>query len=483
MLHHRIIGIIMMQKFNTAMTQFLINRYSPLVAIAAITLLAAALRFYKLGQWSFWGDEYITVRNAMDVFGGGFLRLTPSLLGTYISFSLFGVNEWSARLVAASAGVISIPVLYGLIKRQYNSQLALVTSLLLAVSSWHIYWSQNARFYTLLLLFYTLALFYFYWAIEEDRPLLMFLSLVFFGLAAFERLIAAFFIPIVGTYMISLKIGWFGIPRGLRWRNLSVYVLPGILFVVFLIITNPALTSVDTLFVRFGFVNNNPLWLLSGVGFYIGIPLLIMATAGAVILLTRLSRFGLLLTLGFIVPLVSIVIISLFSYSANRYIFPALTSVIILAAFAIYELWRQMQGSGKLLAFGVILIMFIMPMTDNMLYFFYQNGNRDNWKAALEFVASEMEAEDRIAIVDVPLAEYYLKRRAIDMHYLEKEGLSMVTSNNASTWFIIDLTAPEKTPDVTKWIKENALYIRNFDVVVSARRYPMAVYKYTSQRP
>jgi mannosyltransferase len=473
----------MMQKFKTALTQFLIYRYFPLVAIAAITLLAAALRFYKLEQWSFWGDEYITVRNAMDVFGGGFRRLTPSLLGTHISFSLFGVNEWSARLVAASAGVISIPVLYGLVKRQYNSQLALITSLLLAVSSWHIYWSQNARFYTLLLLFYTLALFYFYWAIEKDRPLLMFLSLVFFGLAALERLIAAFFIPIVVTYIISLKIGWFGTPRGLRWRNLSVYVLPGILFVVFLLITNPALTSVDTLFVRFGFVNNNPLWLLSGVGFYIGIPLLIMAAAGAVILLTRLNRFGLLLTLGFVVPLVSIVIISLFAYSANRYIFPALTSVIILAAFAIHELWRQTQGSGKLLALGVFLIMVIMPMTDNLMYYVYQNGNRDNWKAALEFVASEMEAEDRIAIVDVPLAEYYLKRRAIDMHYLEKEGLSMVTSNNGRTWFIIDLTAPDKTPKITKWVRENALFVRNFDVFVSARKFPMEIYKYTNQSP
>jgi mannosyltransferase len=473
----------MIKKFRIGLPQLQNKRYFPLIAIAAVTLLAAALRFYKLGQWSFWGDEYITVRDALDVFGRGLGHVTPSLIATHTSFSLFGVNEWTARLVAASAGVISVPVLYGLVKRQYNAQLALITSLLLAVSSWHLYWSQNARFYTLLLLFYTLALFYFYWAIEEDRPLLMFLSLVFFGLAAVERLIAAFFIPVIFIYIIVLKIGWFGTPSGLRWRNLAVYLVPGIFFFILLVATNPALRSMESWASRFGFVNNNPLWILSGIAFYIGIPLMIMAAAGAAILLARFNRFGLLLTLGFIVPLVSILIISLFTYSANRYIFPVLTSVIVLAAVAIYELWRQTQGSGKLLALSVLLIMVIMPMADNMLYFTYQNGNRDNWKAALEFVASEMEPEDRIAIVNVPLAEYYLKRRAIDLHHLEREGSSVVTQRNGSTWFIIDLTAPDKTPGITKWVKENALFVQNFDVVVSARKYPMEVYKYTNQSP
>jgi mannosyltransferase len=473
----------MIEKFEPTFSRLQSIPQVHLASLAAVTLFAVALRFYKLGQWGFWGDEYITVRDALDVFGGGFSRLTPSLLATYISFSLFGVNEWTARLTAALAGVVSIPVLYGLVKRQYNADLALITSLLLAVSSWHLYWSQNARFYTLLLLFYTLALFFFYWALEEDRPLFMFLSLVFFGVAAFERLIAAFFIPIVMIYLVFLKIGWFGTPRGLRWRNLAVYLVPGTILFILLITTNSAFRSLDSTVVRFGFVNNNPLWLLSGIAFYMGIPLLIMATTGAVILLLRRNRFGLFLTLGFVVPLVSIIVTSLFTYSANRYIFPALTSVIVLAGVAIYELWRQTQGSGKLLAFGVLLIMLIAPMADNLLYFVYQNGNRDNWKAALEFVASEMDMEDRVVVVNVQLAEYYLKRRAIDMHYLEKEGLTAVTENRGSTWFILDLTTPDKTPKISSWVRENARFIQDFDVVVSARKFPMEIYKYTSSIP
>jgi mannosyltransferase len=473
----------MNQWFEKGQSRLQSMRRYQLIALGMVTLLAAAIRFYKLGQWSFWGDEYITVGRALGLFEGGLGRLSPSLLVTNISFNLFGVNEWTARLAAALAGVVSIPVLYGLVKREYNAQLALIASILLAVSSWHLYWSQNARFYTTLLLFYTLALFFFYWALEEDRSLYMILSLVFFGLAAVERLIAAFFIPIVLIYLLFLKIGWFGTPRGLRWRNLAIYLVPGIFFFVFLVATNSAFRSVDTWSARFSFVNNNPLWLLSGIAFYIGIPLLIMAAVGAANLLQRFDRFGLLLTLGFVVPLVSIVLTSLFTYSANRFIFPALTSVIVLAAVAIYELWRQTQGQGKLVALAVLLIMVIMPMADNMLYFVYQNGNRDNWRAAIEFVASEMDAEDRVAIVNAPLGEYYLKHRPIDMHHLERDGLGAITENQGSTWFILDLTAPDKTPKITKWVRENALFVQDFDVVVSARRYPMEIYKYTNSIP
>jgi hypothetical protein len=41
---------------------------SPYLLLAAITLLAAALRFYKLGEWSFWVDEFYSVNRAINHF-------------------------------------------------------------------------------------------------------------------------------------------------------------------------------------------------------------------------------------------------------------------------------------------------------------------------------------------------------------------------------------------------------------------------------
>jgi hypothetical protein len=106
----------------------------------------------------------------------------------------------------------------------------------------------------MLLLFYTLALFFFYWALEEDRPFFMLLSVIFFGLAAFERLIAAFFLPIAIIYLGLLKTGWFTAPKGLRWHNLTIYLVPGVaLALLLLIATNPAFSNLDNLAQRLWF--------------------------------------------------------------------------------------------------------------------------------------------------------------------------------------------------------------------------------------
>jgi hypothetical protein len=62
------------------------------------------------------------------------------------------VNEWSARLASALIGIISIPILYFSVHKLIGSGSALILSSPLAVSPWHLFWSQNARFYSSLML-------------------------------------------------------------------------------------------------------------------------------------------------------------------------------------------------------------------------------------------------------------------------------------------------------------------------------------------
>lgn len=88
------------------------NRTYQLVILAFITAIAAGLRFYKLGEWGFWGDEYITVRKALDVFGGGITRQSPFMLSTHLVLNSLGVSEWSARLVSTIVGIITIPIFF-----------------------------------------------------------------------------------------------------------------------------------------------------------------------------------------------------------------------------------------------------------------------------------------------------------------------------------------------------------------------------------
>ena len=132
----------------------------------------------------------------------------------------WGTSEWSARLVPALVGIISIPILFFPIRKMFGSGVALLCSLFLAIAPWHLYWSQNARFYTTLLLFYTLALFLVYFALEEDKPWYIVFAFILFGLAVQERLFSVLLVPVVGLYLIALWLLPIEKPAGFRARNI-----------------------------------------------------------------------------------------------------------------------------------------------------------------------------------------------------------------------------------------------------------------------
>ena len=98
--------------------------------------------------------------------------------------------------------------------------------LLLAVSPWHLFWSQNARFYTSILLFYTLALFTFHLALERNKLgyFVLFYGLLY--LAFSERLFAFFIFPVIAVYLVALWVFKFEKPKGLTFRNMALMGLP-----------------------------------------------------------------------------------------------------------------------------------------------------------------------------------------------------------------------------------------------------------------
>src|SRR5690606_6406950 len=116
------------------------------------TLVAAFLRFYRLGEWSFWIEEHHSRRHSLATYSLGELLGHPRPLFYLLLkpiLTTFGSSEWTARLLPAFVGTISIPVLFWLVKRIFDPWTAILSASLLAIAPWHIYWSQNARFYIL----------------------------------------------------------------------------------------------------------------------------------------------------------------------------------------------------------------------------------------------------------------------------------------------------------------------------------------------
>jgi mannosyltransferase len=446
------------------------------VLLGGILVLTVALRFFSIGQWSFWGDEFITVRNALNMdWHLAFLK-PLSLILTRVSLDIWGLSEASARLAAAVIGILTVPVLYLLARKMSHVSVAILASLLLAVAPWHIYWSQNARFYTALLLFFTIALFFFYLALEHDKIIYLLASMLFLFLAIQERLIGAFLIPVIVLYIIFLKVLPFQTPPGLRWRNLVIFFLPGLLGAAYLILTHPAIRDLSQWDTAFSFVNNSPLWLVGGFAFYLGIPVVCLAALGAIRLLMRWDRLGLLLSLAAIIPILALTVLSLFQYTANRYAFVSVTSILLLAAFALFELFAALKNSQRLLGLGILALVVLSAMGDNFLYFQYQNGNRDDWQAAFAYIDQRRDAGDRVVTTHPELAQYYLNDSALSMMAIDDP--QALAARDGRTWFILDLTAPDKAPGMFHWIIENATYQVEFDVTFGARTWPMRVYLY-----
>jgi uncharacterized membrane protein len=442
--------------------------------LSAIVVLAVGLRFYKLGEWSFWGDEFITVRRASDLWSAR----SFSLLATFASLNVFGVSEWSARLPAAIIGVVSVPILFLAARQIFDPVVALLASLFLAISPWHIYWSQNARFYTALLLFYTLALAFFYWGLEKDRPWYLVLALVFLGFGMLERMVALFLVPVAVGYFAWLWLLPGFRPPGWRPRSLALFFGPGLVGAIVLILADPALRRPETFQQFFGFVNNNPLWLLAGIVFYLGLPIVVAAGAGAAQLFARNHRAGLLLILSAIIPPIAIMLISLFQYTANRYAFVSLTSIVMLAAAAAKDLLWQPVKATRIASLGFASILLLAPMADNFLYYRYQNGNRDNWKDAFALVSALKEDGDPVVTTHRELADYYMQQVTVDVQAID---VKKFVDGQPRVWFVLDLTAPDKAPRAYQWILANTQLVATLDVTVSARTYPMRIHLYDRQ--
>jgi Dolichyl-phosphate-mannose-protein mannosyltransferase len=438
--------------------------------LAGITIIAMALRFYKLGEWSFWGDEVFSISGRPD---GFFLSLSVRLIQLTINW--LGISEWSARLVPAIIGTVSIPLLYFPVRKQFGIWVGLLFASMLAVSPWHLYWSQNARFYVLLLLLYTFTLLAFYIGIEEDKPWYIVASLVLFGLAVQERLMALMFILIAVVYLVCIKLLRFDKPVGLNRRNVLIFFVP--IVVLGLWFAFPFLRDLPGWIAGFGRINNNPIWILSGTFFYITLPVVFLAGAGMIYYLLEKNRGVLFFCLAGLIPLIVIVILSVVQYTANRYAFIALTSWLILASIGLYGLASLLSGRAIIFSVAIYLLILGTAFSDSILYYQYQNGNRDNWKAAYNYIQQHKGSNDLVVSGTPQVGSYYLKDQVIGYPYLSPDELKRYDR----IWLVEDLNVKDLYPSQRAWMLDNAQLVAVFDNHVSARTYPMRVYQYLNK--
>jgi uncharacterized membrane protein len=147
----------------------------PLLILAAILILGFLLRVHCLGCESLWLDEGFSI----DWIMSGLLGIIKSAAGDvhpplyYITLlywtSLFGLSEFSVRSLSLVFSVASIILLYRLCDMILDRKTAVISSLLIAVSTFQIYFSQEARPYAMVMFLTILSMFLYLRLFEKGR--------------------------------------------------------------------------------------------------------------------------------------------------------------------------------------------------------------------------------------------------------------------------------------------------------------------------
>ena len=148
-----------------------------LAAVAALTLLAAALRFARIGHQGFWFDEANTAL-LVHFSPGKMIGLIPQTESTpplyycvaWAWARVFGYGEAGLRSLSALAGLLTVPVVFAAGRKLISVRAGLIAAALTASNPVLIWYSQEARSYELLVLLTSLSLLAFAYARARPTP-------------------------------------------------------------------------------------------------------------------------------------------------------------------------------------------------------------------------------------------------------------------------------------------------------------------------
>ena len=195
-------------------------------------LLGAFLRLYRLGFQSIWGDEALTLQ--VYTVGSSFSQLLSNiwergfhpplyfLIAHY--WYLLGTSEFMLRFPSAVFGVAAIPVTYLVARRLFGNTAGGISALVIAVSPFHIWYSQEARMYSLQVLLILASTLFFLRAWESRKPL-------DFGLYAFTTILALY--TQVGSVFLLAAQAAFVVGAGNRRRIAGWLGVQGTVIVAF----------------------------------------------------------------------------------------------------------------------------------------------------------------------------------------------------------------------------------------------------------
>jgi 4-amino-4-deoxy-L-arabinose transferase-like glycosyltransferase len=408
------------------------DRTLVLAVVAALTALGLAVRFASLDVQSYHHDEVIT---ALRVLPGSFgemlhsVKVSESNPPLYYVLSwgwakAFGTGEVGLRSLTALFGAATVPVGY-LIGRQLATRRAgLILAALIAVNPMLIWYSQEARSYSLLVFFGAVSLLFFVRALNTGRGR----DLAFWAVASALALCSHYF----AVFVVALEALWLLVVLRAHWR----VVLPALAGVGAAGLALLPLANSQVNPTHIGWIENSPLgerfW-EAGASFLIGetghviaeaprdryalVPLILVGAA-LILVAWRGSRrerhgavLGLVLGLG-VAGLTAVAALVGKDYVVERNLLPALIPLLAVAAIGFASAAARRLGLLLAVALCTYWLAFAIHVTQT------PNLQRPDFRTVTDALGPPENG--RRAIVTWKLAadpvRYYLPDKSVRMY-------------------------------------------------------------------
>ncbi|HYB02071.1 MAG TPA: glycosyltransferase family 39 protein [Ktedonobacteraceae bacterium] len=218
------------------------------LALLGIVLVSAFMDFYRLGQNGFGSYYPAAVRSMMDSWHnfffaaydpGGFVTIDKPPVGFWFevaSAKIFGFNSVSILLPQAIAGVLSVLLLYYLVRRHFGVVAGLLAALALAVTPISVVTSRNTTIDSILCLTLLVGAWAVIHAAETGKLRWLLLSAVIVGIGFNIKMMEAYLVvPAYGLlYLLAA-------PRSI-WKRVGHLALAGL---VLLVVSFSWITVVD----------------------------------------------------------------------------------------------------------------------------------------------------------------------------------------------------------------------------------------------
>jgi mannosyltransferase len=231
------------------------NPPHPWIWVAALTAAGACLRLIGMNRGLWWDEIYfliISVRHPMaeivTIFPADTQHPLYSILAK-LAVLAFGEHPWTLRLPAVLFGIASIPALYVLATSVTSRLEALLAAALLTISYHHVWFSQNARGYTMLAFWTLIATYFLLGGIRTGRRAPYLAYGVVVGLGVYTHLTMMFLVASHLLIVTAIVLdGWRKGEGFKKWQYpLQGFTVAGVITVL---LYAPILTQVRNFFMH-----------------------------------------------------------------------------------------------------------------------------------------------------------------------------------------------------------------------------------------